>query len=155
MEKAFKKQTKAIKDQGEKQVDALKTLKPKELEATEDNKPDDNEKLLKYKYIFYELSNEGIGEIYNISKQIDFSNLTYYFEDKNITPINFIGFRGPMHIYNDIKDGNISIEKIEEDQKEFRLSFNKIATENPKKNSKDNLNTIKNIKNFHDSKKRL
>ena len=46
--KAFEKQTKTIKDQGEKQVDALKTLKPKKREAIKDNKSDDNEKLLKY-----------------------------------------------------------------------------------------------------------
>ena len=30
---------------------------------------------------------------------------------KNISPINFIGFRDPMHVYNSIKNGNISIEK--------------------------------------------
>ena len=31
---------------------------------------------------------------------------------KNISPINFIGFRDPMHVYNSIKNGNVSIEKI-------------------------------------------
>ena len=41
MWKAFEKQTKAIKDQGKKQVDILKTFKPKELEAIE-GKSDDN-----------------------------------------------------------------------------------------------------------------
>ena len=34
-----------------------------------------------------------IGEIHNISKQIDFNNLIYYFKDENISPIHFIGFR--------------------------------------------------------------
>ena len=33
--KAFEKQTKAIKDQGEKQVDALEALKPKEAKPIE------------------------------------------------------------------------------------------------------------------------
>ena len=45
-----------------------KTLKQKELEAIED-KFDDNEKHLKYKEVFNDLSNERIGEIYNISKK--------------------------------------------------------------------------------------
>ena len=55
LEKAFEKQS--------------KTLKPKELETIED-KSDDNEKHLKYKEVFNELSNERIGEIYNISKKV-------------------------------------------------------------------------------------
>ena len=102
---AFKKQIKTIEDQGEKQVDALKNLPVK------DNKYDNNEKLLKYKEIFDKFSNEIIGELYSISKQIDFNNLIYYLKDKNISPINFVCFRSPMYIYNDIKSGNISIEK--------------------------------------------
>ena len=81
----------------------MKTLRPKELEANKGNKSDDKEKLLKYREIFGELPNEEIGEIYNISKQIDFNNLTYYFKDKSISPINFVGFRDPIHIYNNIK----------------------------------------------------
>ena len=81
----------------------MKTLRPKELEANKGNKSDDKEKLLKYREIFGELPNEEIGEIYNIGKQIDFTNLTYYFKDKSISPINFVGFRDPINIYNNIK----------------------------------------------------
>ena len=68
MRKAFEKQTKQLKIKGKKQVDVLKTLKPKELETTED-RSDDNEKHLKYKEVFNEPSNDGIGEIYNIGKK--------------------------------------------------------------------------------------
>ena len=100
--KDFEKQTKTIKDQGKKQIDVLKTLKPKELKAIEDTS-DDNEKYLKYKEVFNELSNEKIGEIYNISKEIDFNNLTYHFKGSNTAPRHFIDFRGSMHIYNEIK----------------------------------------------------
>ena len=80
-----------------KQVDALKTLKPKE------DKSDDNEKHLKYTEVFNELSNERIGEIYNISKEIDFNNLAYCYKGPNLALINFIDFRGPMHFHNEIK----------------------------------------------------
>ena len=103
MVKPLKNKTKKLKIKEKKQVDILKTLRPKELEANKGNKFDDKEKLLKYREIFDELPNEGIGEIYNISKQIDFNNLTYYFKDKSISPINFAGFRDPIHIYNNIK----------------------------------------------------
>ena len=69
--KAFEKQTKTIEDQGKKQIDVLiNTLKPNELEAIKDKKPDDNEKSLKYKELFDDLSSERIGEIYNMGKEI-------------------------------------------------------------------------------------
>ena len=92
-----------------KQVDTLKTLKLKELEAIE-YKSDHNEKHLKYKKVFNELSNERVGETYSISKKIDFNNLTYHFKGSNTAPINFIDFRGPMHFYNEIKNSNMSME---------------------------------------------
>ena len=43
-----------------------------------------------------------------------------------------------MYIYNEIKNDDIAIEKIEEDQKHFKS----------KHKSKDQLDTIKNIKNL-------
>ena len=50
--------------------------------------------------------------IQDMSNQIDFNNLTYYFTSLNNNPINFIKFKGPMHIYDHIKNGETSIEKI-------------------------------------------
>ena len=87
---------------------------------------------MKYKEIFNELSNEKIGEIYNISKEINFNNLTYHFAGSNIAPINCI--RGSMRIYNELKNGNISTEKIEEDQKQFKSKLNEITLKNKKYN---------------------
>ena len=75
-------------------------LKKKELEPIEDNKSDDNKKLLKYKEIFEELSNERIGEIRNMT--FDLNKLTYFFKDRSISPISFIGFKSPINIYKDI-----------------------------------------------------
>ena len=65
-----------------------------------------------------------MGEIHNIGEQTDFNNLIYYFKGKNISPMNYIGFRGPIHNYNNIKNGNKSIEKIEKDKK--KLNRNKM-----------------------------
>ena len=108
------KQIKAIKDQGEKQVDTLKALKSKELEAN------DNENCVKYKKIFDEISDERIGEICNISKETDFNNLIYYFKGPHIAPINFVVFKGPVHIHNEIMNGDTTIKKLEEGQKQFK-----------------------------------
>ena len=43
------------------------------------------------------------------------NNLTYHFKDSDTAPIHFINSRGLMDIYNEIKNGNLSIGKIEED----------------------------------------
>ena len=53
-----------------------------------------------------------------------------------------------MHIYNEIKNGNISIEKKEEYQKQFKSKLTELTAENPKHKSKVRLNTIKNIEIF-------
>ena len=92
------KNKKTIEDQGKKQFDVLNTLKP-----IKDNKSADNKNLSKSKEIFEELSNERMREIQNISEKIDFNNLTYHFESPNLAPISFIGFRGTLNIYNEIK----------------------------------------------------
>ena len=122
---------------------------------TIEGKSGDNEKHLKYKDVFNELSNKRIGEVYNISKEINFNNLTYHFKGSNTAPINFIDFRGPMHIYNEIKNVNISIEKTEEDQKQFKSQLNEITTVNPKHRSKDQLKAIKNVKNLYNSRDKV
>ena len=84
--KAFEKQTKTIGDQGKKQTDALESLKPKEVKS-EETKPIGYDDYYVDKMI----------EIRNLSKQIDFDNLTYVYKGES-APINFIGFKGPLHI---------------------------------------------------------
>ena len=81
LSKAFEKQGKTSEDQEKKQIDALNTLKTNKLEVIKDNKSDDNDKSLKYKQFIYELSSERIGEIYNMSKKINFNNLDYYYKN--------------------------------------------------------------------------
>ena len=65
-----------------------------------------------------------------MNREIDFNNFTYYFKNPNLAPINFIGFRGPLHIFEEIKNDNISIKKLEEDQEK----------KNNKKTKTKNLN---------------
>ena len=72
-----------------------------------------------------------IDKIQYMSKQIYFNNLAYYFKSPNLAPINFIGFRGPLNIYEKIKNGDISLEKAK-DQSKFRSNLNEITRRNPK-----------------------
>ena len=60
---------------------------------------------MRYKEVFNELFKERTGKIYNISKETNFIN----FKGSNTAPINFTKFGSPRHIYNEIKNCNISI----------------------------------------------
>ena len=90
-----------------------------------------------------------------MSKQIDFKKLTYSFKNKIFSPINFVGLRGPLNIYKNINNCNISIEKPKENQKQFRSRISEITTGNPKATSKDQLNTTKISKIFMSQQKRF
>ena len=116
---------------------------------------DDNEKFSKYNEIFEELSNKRISEIQNMKDQIDFDNLIYYFITPSLAPINFIRFKGPMHIYNDIKNGDTTLEKTEEDEKQFESNLIEITTGNANYRKEDQLNTIKNLKNLYKSREKV
>ena len=72
------------------------------------------------------------NKIYNMSKKIDFNNLPYKNKNKNLVPINFIRFIGPLNIYKNVRNGNISIEKAIEDQKQFKSNLSLITSGDPK-----------------------
>ena len=99
--KTFEKQTKRIEDQGKKQVDALADVKPKETKPTEAKSDEYGD------YFLNELT-----KIRKSSEPIDFNNLIYYYKG-NTTPINFIDFKGPLHIFKSVYKGDKSLEEIE------------------------------------------
>ena len=109
--KAFEKQIKTIEDQGKEQVKALENLKPKEQKVIKDKFDD---KLSMQKETYNKLLDERLNEIQEISKGIDFNNLTYHFKTSDISPINFIKFKGPFGFFKEIKNGNIFLIKSEE-----------------------------------------
>ena len=74
-----------------------------------------------------------MSEIEYLSRQIDLNNLSYYFKNKRISPVNFIGLKAPLHLYRDIFNGNRELEKAEKDQNQFKSDLNQITRGNPKK----------------------
>ena len=52
--------------------------------------------------------------------------INYYFQGES-APINFIGFKGQLNFYKNIKDGYITLEKVKENQKKIKLDINKIV----------------------------
>ena len=111
--KAFEKQIKTIKDQGKKQVDALESLKTKAITYKSD---DDNTPISKE--IYDDILEKRMDEILEMSREINYSNLVY--DSKGSTPsINFAIFGGPMYTYNQLKNGEKTLQQVEEDQKYF------------------------------------
>ena len=79
---------------------------------------DDDDKTSISKEICKEILEERIDEILQISKEISHSNLVYDF--KGPTPsINFGKYGGPMYIYQQMKDGEKTLQQVEEEQKYF------------------------------------
>ena len=72
----------------------FKRFKPKKQTKAIEGKSDD--KLLMEKETYSRLLGERLNEMQEISKKIDFKNLTYYFKTSSISPINFIKFKCPF-----------------------------------------------------------
>ena len=58
---------------------------------------------------------------------------------------------GTFSLFKNIRDGDISLEMAEKDQKKFRREYGQIKLGNPDHKSGKQLYTIKNIKNLYDS----
>ena len=84
-------------------------------------------------------------EIGKNNQPIDFLDLTYNLKDSNITPISFIKFKGPNHIFESLYNGDIALEDVETEQRKLK-SHPKQMRQGPRYNkSPEQLNAIKNI----------
>ena len=142
--KAFEKQTKTTQDQGKKQLDALVDLKPKGTKPRETRPNEIGDYLL-----------NGLAKIRESSKPLDFNNLIYHFKSPNISPISFSKFKGPMHIFKSIHNGNTTLEDIEKEQIELKRDLGNIKQGYPKNRSKEQEKTVNNIKNLYDSREKV
>ena len=111
-----------------KQVEALKYLKLKEQKKEIEDKSDNKFSIQKENYD--KLLDERADEIGNKSREI---NSIYYFTTPGIAPINFIKFKGPLNIFKKIRDGDKTLQEIEEDQKKFKSILGEITSGNKKK----------------------
>ena len=143
MGKSFEKQTKTIEDQGKKQIYALADLKPKELKPR-GTKPN--------KYSDYFI--DKVAEIRN-SHEIDFSNVKHTFKGQNDAPIDFIGFKGPLHIFKSIHDGDITLEDAEKDKIKLKSDLGHIRQGNPENMSEEQNNVINNVTNLYKSREKV
>ena len=76
--------------------------------------------------------------------------------DKGTTPsINFGKFGGPMYIYGQMKKGDITLQQVEKQQKDFKKELNKITSGNPKHKSNSQLYVMENTKNLYNSRQKI
>ena len=60
-----------------------------------------------------------------------------------------------MYTYNQLKNGETTLQQVEEEQKDFKKYLNEIVKGNPEHKSDKQLYTIKNIKNLYDSRQKI
>ena len=124
MGKAFEKQTKAIEDQRKKQIDALADLKTQEIKPRE-TKPNE--------YGNYFL--DGLAKIQESYKPVDFNDVMYNIKNLRISPVSFLKFKGLVHIFKSIHNGDITLQYIEKYQKELKRDLRRKKQGDPRDNS--------------------
>ena len=98
---AFEKQTKAIEDQGEKQIDTITNRK-------------DN-----YKEIFEKLAKERFDEIKELTNEISHDDLMYYFKGNTATK-RFNDFNNGIELSKRIESGEMKLEEAKILQNVFK-----------------------------------
>ena len=92
-----------------------------------------------------------MGDILEMSREINFNNLIYHFEGPNPSK-SFNKFVGPMYTYNKLKNGDKTLLQVEEN---FRSELGEITLGTPKDKSDNQKDTIKNVKNLYNSKQKI
>ena len=107
------------------------------------------------KETYNKLLGERLNEIQEISKKVDFKNLTYYFKTSSISPIHFIKFKGPFVFFKETRDSDKLLKEAEEEQIKFKSELSEITREKPKDKLKNQSYTIKNVKNLYNLTQKL
>ena len=100
--KAFEKQTKTIKEQGEKQIKAIQDKKPIKSIEKFTNDINDSPIVLKEKEIYNKLTEESLEKINNLDKSVDINKLVFKYKG-NTSDEDFSKFDNDL--INKIRDG--------------------------------------------------
>ena len=127
LRKALEKQMKTIENQGKKQVKAIQDNK--QIVNKDDNYKDDDYKdkllLLREKEIFKAIYNKRLDKIEELNNKIDYNNLNYVVVGTG-DKYSFDDLDDPLTFLNNIKKGEISMEKAIKQQHNFYKYLNLI-----------------------------
>ena len=136
--KAFEKQTKTIKDQGEKQIKAIQDNK-RPLISDDDYK--DKLLLSKEREIFKDIYNKRLDKIEELNNKIDYDNLNYVVA-RSGKKFDFGTTKDPIIFLNDIKNGKISLEEAKNKQQNYLNYLNIIRRGNKNANQRKTFANI-------------
>ena len=145
MGKAFEKQIKTSKDQGEKQVEALNTLKSDNKKLTIEKYPYDDEDtpfISKQKDVFNKLVDERLEKITDLHEKVNNNDLIYRYKG-NTGDLNFDRFDNAISLIDKIRDGKISLTDVKNNQ--WKLKSCLEGNKKGGKKSKEQKNTLYNI----------
>ena len=100
--KAFEKQTKTFKEQGEKQIKAIQDKRPIKSIEKFTNDINDSPIVLKEKEIYNKLTEEILEKINNLDKNVDINKLVFKYKG-NTSDEDFSKFDNDL--INEIRDG--------------------------------------------------
>ena len=63
--------------------------------------------------------------------------MTYNFKDLRIPPLGFVKFRGPLHIFKSVYNGDTPLEDIEKEQIELKRDLGRIKQRDPRDKSEE------------------
>ena len=129
MGKAFEKQTKTIKDQGEKQIKVIQDNKEQLVKIN--NNDDYKNKLLlsREREIFKYMYNKRLDKIEELRKKIDYNNLKYTVRSSG-EEFEFDKSEDPVLFLNDSKKGKISLEEAKSLQQDYEKYLKEIRKGN-------------------------
>ena len=135
--KAFEKQTKTIKDQGEKQIKAIQDKRP--IKSIEKFTYDINDSpiVLKEKEIYNKLTEESFEKIKNLDKMVDIDELVFKYKG-NTPGEDFCKFDNALDLINKIRDAKISLNEAKDDQTKLGSDMGEIKKVRKKYLSKEN-----------------
>ena len=110
--KAFEKQTKTIKEQGEKQIKAIQDKRPIKSIEKFTNDINDSPIVLKEKEIYNKLTEESLEKINNLDKSVDINKLVFKYNG-NTSDEDFSKFDNDL--INKIRDGYISLSEAKDE----------------------------------------
>ena len=125
--KAFEKQTKTIKDQGEKQIKAIQDKSP--IKSIEKFTYDINDSpiVLNKKEIYNKLTEKSFEKINNLEKSVDIDQLVFKYKG-NTPEEDFSKFDNALDLINEIRDGEISLNEAKSEQAKLNSSMGKIKS---------------------------
>ena len=146
--KALEKQRKTIEDQGEKQVKAIQDNK-KLVKINKDDDYKDKLLLSREREIFKDIYNKKLDKIEELNNKIYYNNLNYVVVGTG-DKYSLDDLDDPLTFLNNIKKGEISMEKAIKQQYTFHKCLNLIRIGNKNDNQ---TRTLANINVFYNARK--